>query len=582
MERHHAMKTLLRTAAALAAFAAGLPVAVADTVVLKDGSRLEGIVIIQTAEKLVLKQDGGNKVIPLDQVDSVTKSERAEPARTPQPAAQPRAPMYPARVIMPAGSQGDSVARSVVKIYSRLSRPDINKPWARLPPLDEEGSGFVIEGKRILTSAHFVLYSSELQIKAGEAGDKLSAKVVAVAPALDIAVLKLDDESFFDSHPPVARWNDLPRTRDVASIYGFPSDSANVSTSRISVANIEFAPYFSGVSGLRIRLNGEFGAGVSGGPVLVNEHMIGMACEHPGASPSFGFVIPVEEINLFVDTAVNGTYRGKPAMHDVLQKLENPALREFLKLDNSVHGMVVATPGNPETPNGVPQLHAWDVVTQLGFEGIDDQGMVRIGDSGRVGYAYMVQKSVRAGRVPSNVVRTSMSFRFEIPAETSRPMLIPEAEGAYPSYFVFGPIVFSAATSQVVSVISASPPLQSILSYRGSPLVTRRTDRPGFDGEQLVYVPCPFFPHKLALGYGDPTLLVVKSVNGVAIRNLNHLVEVIRDSTDDFVTIEFVERDSEIMVFPRKAMIAATDDILNDNGVRSQGSADTMAVWTAK
>jgi hypothetical protein len=36
------------------------------------------------------------------------------------------------------------------------------------------------------------------------------------------------------------------------------------------------------------------------------------------------------------------------------------------------------------------------------------------------------------------------------------------------------------------------------------------------------------------------------------------------------------------MVLPRKAMLDATDAILQDNGIRSQGSADMMAVWNGK
>ena len=36
------------------------------------------------------------------------------------------------------------------------------------------------------------------------------------------------------------------------------------------------------------------------------------------------------------------------------------------------------------------------------------------------------------------------------------------------------------------------------------------------------------------------------------------------------------------MVFPRAEMVAATDGILTDNGVRSQGSADMLAIWNAK
>jgi len=35
-------------------------------------------------------------------------------------------------------------------------------------------------------------------------------------------------------------------------------------------------------------------------------------------------------------------------------------------------------------------------------------------------------------------------------------------------------------------------------------------------------------------------------------------------------------------VFPRAAMVAATDEILNDNGVRAQGSPDTLAIWQGK
>ena len=68
----------------------------------------------------------------------------------------------------------------------------------------------------------------------------------------------------------------------------------------------------------------------------------------------------------------------------------------------------------------------------------------------------------------------------------------------------------------------------------------------------------------------------------MAIKNLRHAVAVLRDAQDEFITIEFVGRASEALVFPRKEMVAATEEILTDNGVRSQGSADTLAVWNAK
>jgi len=77
---------------------------------------------------------------------------------------------------------------------------------------------------------------------------------------------------------------------------------------------------------------------------------------------------------------------------------------------------------------------------------------------------------------------------------------------------------------------------------------------------------------------------VVSTENGVHVRGLAHLVSVLRDLKDENVVCEFESRSGEAMVFPRAQMVAATDAILTDNGVRSQGSADMLAVWqgTAK
>jgi hypothetical protein len=75
---------------------------------------------------------------------------------------------------------------------------------------------------------------------------------------------------------------------------------------------------------------------------------------------------------------------------------------------------------------------------------------------------------------------------------------------------------------------------------------------------------------------------VVKSVNGIAIKNLRHLIAVLRDAKEEFLVFEFAGRDTESIVLPRREMAAATEDILSDNGVRSQGSPDALEVWNAK
>jgi hypothetical protein len=48
------------------------------------------------------------------------------------------------------------------------------------------------------------------------------------------------------------------------------------------------------------------------------------------------------------------------------------------------------------------------------------------------------------------------------------------------------------------------------------------------------------------------------------------------------VVLRFDQRYGETMVLPRKAVLEATDGILQDNGIRTQGSSDMMAVWDGK
>jgi hypothetical protein len=142
--------------------------------------------------------------------------------------------------------------------------------------------------------------------------------------------------------------------------------------------------------------------------------------------------------------------------------------------------------------------------------------------------------------------------------------------------------VFSTATWQLVSSFENNAGLLRILGAVKSPLITRALDPPDAETQELVVISSPFFPHKLANGYSNPAGSVVYSLNGTHVHSLNHLVALLRDLKDPFITIEFDQKGNEALVFSRAAMLAATDDILTDNGVRAQGSPNMMKVWQEK
>jgi S1-C subfamily serine protease len=479
-----------------------------------------------------------------------------------------------------AADSFNRVENSVVKIFATTRYPDPFKPWTKQAPKEVTGSGVIIEGKRILTNAHIVLYASQVQVQANQDSNKISATVEVIAPGIDLAILKLEDETFFDTRPPLERANTMPEIRDTVMAYGFPIGGTSLSITKGIVSRIEFTVYNYPVSGLRIQIDAAINPGNSGGPAVVGGRMIGLAFSYLGGAQNIGYIIPCEEIELFLQDIADGRYDGKPAMFDELQTLENPALRSFLKLDKAVEGVFVNRPFKTDTTH---LLKEWDVITKISDTQIDNQGMIKLGTNLRVRFLYLIQKIAKKGKVPLTVVRAGKELVFEVPVAPTRPMMIPHLMGNYPSYFVCGPLVFSNATTQFVAGLgSAKDNLRSMLSFISSPLLTRMGDVPAFDGEELVVVSSPFFPHKLVKGYTSPFAEVVKTVNDIPIKNLHHLVEVLRDSQSEFIKFEFSLRGGEKLVFPRKEMLAATEEILTDNGIREQGSQDTLAVWNAK
>ena len=483
----------------------------------------------------------------------------------------------------PVESKTDAAANSVVKVFSTMRYPDPYKPWTKQAPTEVTGSGVIIKGKRILTNAHLVLYASQVQVQANQSGNLVSATVEAVAPGIDLAILKLDDETFFDSHPPLEWMDAPPAIEDSVMVYGYPLGGANLSITKGIVSRVEFAAYNFPMAGLRIQIDAAINPGNSGGPAVVGDKMIGIAFSRLGGlAENIGYIIPCEEIDLFLKGIRNGQYDSKPLMFDECQALGNETLRSFLHLDAAQHGIIVT---KPYQTNPVYPLKKWDVITKIGDTPVDDQGMVNLDDNLRVFFKYLVQKDVKDGKVPLTVLRQGREVHIDLPITTGRPRLISELNGAYPSYFVYGPLVFSSATGEYISGLmrgTLGGSRMTVLAITGSPLMTRMGDKPAFAGEQLVVVSSPFFPHRLAKGYSNPALEVVKTVNDIPIKNLSHLVQVLRDCKDSYITIEFYGTTAPILVFPRQEMAAATDTILTDNDIRSQGTPDVMAIWNGK
>ncbi len=232
-------------------------------------------------------------------------------------------------------------ADSVVKVFTQMRLPNPVRPWTKQNPVEVMGSGVVIEGKRILTNAHLVLYADEIFVQGGQGGDRVEAKVVAVGPGIDLAVLTLEDEIILRQAAANPRASKLPEITSRVAVQGFPIGGNSLSTTQGTVARIEYEIYSTGAAGLRIQVDAVINPGNSGGPAVVDGKMIGVISGH---AENIGYIIPNQEIDDFATDVADGHYDGKPFVFEQFQTMENEALRAKLGVAKNVHGLLVREP----------------------------------------------------------------------------------------------------------------------------------------------------------------------------------------------------------------------------------------------
>src|ERR671911_3154441 len=170
----------------------------------------------------------------------------------------------------------DQIRDLVVRIHAIHHTPDVLRPWSKNSPQQVKGSGVVIDGKRILTNAHVVKYASQIYVQPTQSADLIPARVEAMTPSMDLAILRLDDESFFDNRGTLSFADELPRLKESVNVYGYPTGGTELSVTQGIVSRIEYTEYYYQASGLRIQVDAALNFGNSGGPAVSDGHLVGL------------------------------------------------------------------------------------------------------------------------------------------------------------------------------------------------------------------------------------------------------------------------------------------------------------------
>ncbi len=470
---------------------------------------------------------------------------------------------------------GEDVVRdSTVKIHVTSRAPDFLRPWTKANPKKSSGSGAIIDGNRILTNYHVVRYAKQIFAQFNQSTERHAAEVVVAAPELDLALLKLEVESELEGRPHLEIQGGIPEFKGTVNVYGYPMGGDDLAVTEGIISRIEYASLSGTGSGLRIQVDAALNPGNSGGPAIVDKKITGLVFSGIREADGIGYLIPADEIIRFLDDAKDGKYDGKPNLFDDLQTTENSALRDKLQLKSDQTGIMVKQPYRDDDDY---QLQPWDVITKVGEELIDNKGQVRVREDLRLMFQYFIPQLAHDGLVDLTVYRNGKEVEIQVPVQSEPETVFRELRGTYPRHFICGPVVFTVVSRDLLRTLGTKG--VAYLSAMESPIISRTNVKPQFPGEEIVLL--RLLPHRLTKGYDTVPFGNVAKINGTDVKNLQHTVEIIRDCTDEFLTLE-MGGNFETIVFNRQELIDSTEDVLSDEGIRYQYSDDLKDVWETK
>ena len=331
-----------------------------------------------------------------------------------------------------------------MQVFCVHSEPNFSLPWQRRRQNASSSSGFIISGKRVLTNAHSVDFATQVKVKRRGSDTKYVAQVLSIAPECDLAILTVEDATFWEDVVPL-QFGRLPRLQDDVIVVGYPIGGDTISVTSGVVSRIEMTQYaHSAHDLLGVQIDAAINSGNSGGPVFNKRgECVGVAFQSlkDGDAEAIGWLIPTPVIEHFIgDFDRSGTYSGFPVLGVEWQKTENPTLRKELGMRSEQKGVLVKRIEPTAAAFGV--LSKGDVLMK--FDGVqiaaDGTCPFRVGE--RIAFNHLVASKYVGDTARLTVLHDGKERVVDVLLAPPKRLVPVHTRGLPPSYFILAGLVF--------------------------------------------------------------------------------------------------------------------------------------------
>ncbi len=355
-----------------------------------------------------------------------------------------------------AGEETGSGLNSVVRIETTFFEFSYDTPWKQPSLHSASGTGFIIQGNRILTNAHVISQSNTIRIQRPDQRKDYEARVVFVAHDCDLALLSVDDPSFFQGAQPL-ELGQIPELNSPVIVIGFPIGGDRVSITRGIVSRKEMDLYSHSEIDyhLVIQVDAAINPGNSGGPALQNGKVIGVAFQVLTRGENVGYLIPTVVVRRFLRDIEDGRYDGYIDFGTLEIFTENPVLRNALGLSSleGDTGVFIYTVFPGSSADGF--LKPGDVLLSVNAMPLTEKGDVEV-DGSLQSYSELIDNISPGTPINVEIWRDGKKMQLTFPARKTNVFEFQRRNyDSPPAYLICAGLVFQPVDANLMETMGA-------------------------------------------------------------------------------------------------------------------------------
>lgn len=454
-------------------------------------------------------------------------------------------------------------SNAILKINAVYCQPNFSRPWIKRSQYQGSGSAVVIEGNRILTNAHNVANATYITVTKQNQGTPITAKLESVDHQCDLAILSVEEEGFFDDITPLKIGKTPPVKTQVLAI-GYPIGGDGLSVTQGIISRIELMRYAHSMTDslLAAQIDAAINSGNSGGPIIYDGKVVGIAFQVVHGRNGLGYMIHSEIIEHFLKDLEDGKVDGFGDFQVRLMGLENPDTRNFYKMKKNQSGILVYK--SQKIPNVEMAIMPNDVILSIDGFNIMNNGNIRISDGSNRFFSSVIHSKQMDEKVSVKILRDGKEMELSASPIKYCDKISPQTFDVIPSMFTVGGFVFTPLSwNYIEEAANYERDIDELMENIGK-------DKESADAEIIVLT--EVLGDEVNMGYQGFSDMILEEINGKKILNMKDLANTIDALNEGFVTFKF--KNKILMTLDIKKLKDALPRVLQNYSIPADRSKD--------